>query len=369
MSMPPLALPDPRLYPDPMPSNMLIHYTLSVLKASSDSDREMWQDSLRQAVADLLERDDVLTLSVALAMVPSQAAYRVLWEALRAAVEQPGGRHAVVFAVPLVLVAGAKPQATLPARIDDVEGLNAIFREHGVFAEGAEVFLSGKLLHPDSVSGISSAQLYRFSRSLVDAARGVPLELEPTAVTVKNDGVFLRYLVGVAIQEEGQPAPVKLGGSVGPWGIPLMKFLGEQLKTDGVTLFPIARPPLVLLQAMVAGGSARQEVALQAFASSMIRKLHDMGQEPVAVLSAHENNELRFTISAPGDEKNWEGFVWPLSSLDSVPLIETQFCELMAECQVRDVRVVPLVQADQQNGIPLFLTADDVPVSGMPTLQ
>lgn len=368
MSMLHPALPDPRLYPDPMPSNMLIHYTLSVLNAASDSDREACRVSLKQAVADILERGDVLTLSVALAMVPSQAAYRVLWEALRAAAEQPEGRHAVIFAVPLVLVAGAKPEATLPARIEDVDGLNALLREHGVFAPGAEVFLSGKLLHPDTVAGISSAQLYRFTRSLADAARGLPLELEPSAVTVRNDGVFLRYLIGVAIQEEGEPAPVKLGGAVGPWGIPLMKFLGEQLKTDGVTLFPIARPPQALLQAIVAGGSARQEVTLQAFASSMIRKLRDMGQEPVAVLSAHENGELRCTISAPGDEKNWEGFVWQLSPLDSVPLIASQFCELMAECRVSDVRVVPQVQPDQQNGIPLFLTADDIPAPGS-TLQ
>jgi len=35
----------------------------------------------------------------------------------------------------------------------------------------------------------------------------------------------------------------------------------------------------------------------------------------------------------------------------------------MAECQVSDVRLVPDVQPESRDGIPLFFTADDWPVS------
>ncbi|MDC7716524.1 hypothetical protein PQU95_04740 [Vogesella sp. DC21W] len=358
------VLPDPRQYPESSPSNMLIHYAQSIATARSEDDRAMWQDSLRAALSEMLEREELLSLSVALAMVTSQQTYQILWDALRDAAECPdAGRHAVVFAVPVVLVVGSKNKVTLPERIADVDGLNGLFRQHGLFAQGAEVFLSGKLLHPDSIVDISSAQIYRYTRQLADAARGLPLELPAAAITAKDEGVFLRYLLGVAIQEEGAPAPVKLGGSVGAWGVPLMKFLGDQLKTDGVTLFPIPRPPMPLMQAIAAANHARLEVALQVFASSQIRLLRDQGQEPVAVVSAHDNGELHFTVSAAGNEKDWGGFVWPLAAQDVVGQIETSFRILMAECQVSDVRLVPDVQPESRDGIPLFFTADDWPVS------
>ena len=358
------VLPDPRQYPESSPSNMLIHYAQSIANAPSQDDRAMWQESLRATLAEMLERNELLPVSVALAMVTSQALYQVLWDALRDVAERPdSGRHAVVFAVPVVLVVGSRTQVTLPATLADVDGLNALFRQHGLFPDGAEAWLSGKLLHPDSVVGIPSTQIFRLTRELQDAASGVPLDLPPAAVTAKDEGVFLRYLLGVAIQQEGAPAPVKLGGSVGAWGVPLMKFLGEQLKTDGVTLFPIPRPPMALMQAIVAGNFVRLEVALQVFASTQIRQLRDQGQEPVAIVSSHDNGELHFTISAEGNAKDWGGFVWPLAAQDVVAQIETNFRMLMAECHVRDVRVVPQVQPESRDGIPLFYTADDWPVS------
>ncbi|MFD2448183.1 hypothetical protein ACFSQE_06895 [Vogesella fluminis] len=199
-----LQLPDPRQYPESSPSNMLIHYTQAVVNAGGEDERAACRASLRTALAGMLEREELLSLSVALAMVTSQQIYRELWNALRDAAERPdSGRHAVIFAVPLVLVIGSKGKATLPERIADVDTLNALFRLHGLFADGAEVFLSGKLLHPDSVIGIHSAQIYRYTRQLVDAARGLPLELPAAPIVAKDEGVFLRYLVGVAIREEG----------------------------------------------------------------------------------------------------------------------------------------------------------------------
>jgi len=322
----------------------------------------MWQASLRATLAEMLDRKELLAMSVALAMVTSQALYQVLWDALRDVAERPdSGRHAVVFAVPVVLVAGSRTQLALPATLADVDGLNALFRQHGLFAERAEAWLSGKLLHPDSVVGIPATDIFRLTRELQDAASGVPLDLPPAAVTVKEEGVFLRYLLGVAIQEEGAPAPVKLGGSVGAWGVPLMKFLGEQLQVEGVTLFPIPRPPMPLMQAIVAGNHARLEVALQVFASTQIRQLRDLNHEPVAIVSAHDNGELHFTISAEGNAKDWGGFVWPLAAQDVVAQIETSFRLLMAECHVRDVRLLPDVQPESRDGIPLFFTADEWP--------
>lgn len=336
-------VPDPRLYPAASVSNRLIHMTLAALSADSDDARELERVALVDALADLLQRDEVLLISVALNLAPSREAYQLLWQALRTAVETAPGRHAVIFALPVVLVAGSRQKCELPDRIADVDGLNALMRRHQVFAEGAEVFLSGKLLAPETVLGISPAQLYRYSRQLADAARGLPLELAAEAVTVKEDGVFLRYLLGVAMQEEDAPAPVSFDPTVGAWGMPLMKFIGDQLQTPGVTLFPIARTPAPLMQAMVAGNQARLEVALQVFASSLLRKLRSEGKTPVAELAAHGNGELRITLTAAG-ETGGDSFVWPLAPLDAVPRIEQMFLQLMQECRVEHVKIATEVR-------------------------
>jgi hypothetical protein len=331
-------LPDPRQYPSATLSNRLIHLTQSVLTAASDEQREQHRADLRHALTDLLERDEVLLLSVALNMAPSRAAYQELWLGLRAAVEQAPERHAVIFAIPLVLVAGSRERATLPERIEDVDGLNALLRAQGVFAADAEVFLSGKLLAPEALLGISPAQLYRYTRQLVDAGRGLPLELSASAVSVKEEGVFLRYLVGVAIEQANAAQPVCFDSKVGAWGVPLMKFLGTQLHVDGVTLFPIARPPAPLMQAIAAGNQARLDVALQVFTSSLLRKLRSEGKQPMAQVASHGSNEIHFTISARGASlQGAECFVWPLSPLDSVRRIEEDFRLLMQECQVEQV--------------------------------
>ncbi|UTH74802.1 hypothetical protein [Chromobacterium sp. IIBBL 290-4] len=353
------TLPDPRQYhPQVSLTNRLIHHAQSVLDAPDAGEREMWRQALAGAMDEMLQRDEVLSISVALAMVPTQACYQVVWDALRHAVEETGGARAIVFAMPLVLVAGSRSQTELPGAVADAAGLNALLRQHGVFADGADVTISGILSHPDDLIGLDTLKLYKMTRQGEAAREGLPNRAAP--VTVKEEGVFLRYMIGVAIQREGEEPPVRLGGSVGVWGMPVMKFLGEQLKADGVTLFPIARPPLPAMQALVAGNFARFEVALQVFASSQIRHLRELNLEPVAILSAHNNGEVHFTLSAQGDDRNWEGFVWPLASLDNVQLIEENFRELMRECHVREVHVLPELQPESRDGIPLFFTADDL---------
>ena len=81
--------------------------------------------------------------------------------------------------------------------------------------------------------------------------------------------------------------------------------------------------------------------------------------EIVGVAAAHENNEIRFTVSSPGDDKNWSGFVWPLAPLDSVERIEENFRALMSECQVSDVRVLADIQPDRVDGVPFLVTCND----------
>jgi len=356
-----VSLPDPRQYTPVAPKNELIRLTLAVLDAANADDRGLWQSELNAALVGYLERNELLPLSVALAMLPSQEAYRTLWLALREAAERnPNGATTLPFALPVVLVAGSRQKTTLAGELANIDEINALLREHGVFAAGSDAALSAKLIHPDTLAGLNSSRLFYLAQDAAGLARTLD-QLPAAPLELNGEGVFLRYLVGqVTVAEGGEPL-VRFGAAVNSWGLGLRKLLNAALDQDGVTLFPIARAPQPVMQAMVAGGAARQDVALEVFASSQIRALRELGKEPVAIASAHDNGELRFTVSAPGDERNWKGFVWPLSPLDSVERIVGTFRELMVDCQVNDVRLLPEVAADKQDDIPLFFTADDLP--------
>ncbi|UGA38977.1 hypothetical protein JOS77_04700 [Chromobacterium haemolyticum] len=211
------TLPDPRQYhPQVALTNMLIHNAQSALNAKTESDREMWFSAVRDAMAEMLARGELLSISVALAMVPSQQCYQLVWDALRDAVENTGGGRAIVFAMPLVLVAGSKSQTTLPGEIADEAGLNQLLREHGVFAGDADVALGGALLHPDSVVGLDSAQLYKLNRDPAHARALLPQQ--PAPVTVKEEGVFPALPIGRGDSAGGRGtavAPGRRGGQLG----------------------------------------------------------------------------------------------------------------------------------------------------------
>ncbi|AXK40704.1 hypothetical protein [Crenobacter cavernae] len=354
------SLPDPRQYSAVPPSNDILRQTSAILAAATADEREMWVSSLKSSLADRLSVEDMVPISVALAMVDSEAAYRTLWQSLGEALDG----DIVVFAMPVVLVAGSKGAACLSGELADVEGLATLVAKVGLVNDASRVTWLPQLLHPDTLAGVKSARLYRLANGSPDAARDALAVLPAAPVALSGEGVFLRYLVGVAERGADGSLPLSLSGSVGAWGMPLMQWLNTALKTEGVTLFSMPRVPQALTAALVAGGQARHEVAMQVFASNRIRKLRELSLTPVAIASAHEGGELRFTLSASGDVKNWEGFVWPLSPLDSVPLIASQFAELMADCRVDDVRFVPQLAADKDGDVPVFFTADDLPPAG-----
>lgn len=355
-----MLLPDPRLYPRVDPDNLLIRLAMALLTEREAGRALTRAEALKDAIAAQLAADDDSVLNAALRHAPSQEVYKAVWQAALDVVGQVGNeRHAVIFALPVVLVAGCKGRAELPERLSDVDALSQLLRQHGVIDAQAECFISGKLVHPDTLEGLSFSQLYRYSRNLADAGRGLPVELPGDPAPVKDDCVLVRYLVGVAMREANGEMPVKLGGSMGAWGMPLMQLLGEQLKTANVTLFPIPRVPNWLREAHRQGQAARQEVNLQVFASNIIRKLREYSLPITAIAAAHDNGELRFTISTPGDDKNCAAHAWPLAPLDSVERIAEEFIGLMRECQVEDVRLVKEVQTDREHGIPFFVTVND----------
>jgi hypothetical protein len=91
--------------------------------------------------------------------------------------------------------------------------------------------------------------------------------------------------------------------------------------------------------------------------------------EPSAVISAHRAGrpgdaaEIRLSLSSPFAVRDAEGFRCPLHAFDSVAEVVAMLVDLMRDCRVDDVRVLPGVYADRdaETGAPLLFKPETLP--------
>ncbi len=357
-----MYLPDPRLYPRVNPQNPVIRALMAFLTETDAVAAAAKRTQLIGVLAELIATRDHYALNGALTQAPSQDAYKVLWQIVRELCESPdGARWGVPFAIPVILVVGTRSQVQLAGRLPDTEAVLALLRQHGVVAEQADVFLAPALVHPGDVAAINPAQLADWRDA--PQAEAIARAVREAPITCKDEGVFLRYLVGIATQAEGAEPAIRLNGSVGAWGLPLSELIGKALAQDGVTLFAMPRVPQTWLTAQETGRVTQLETRLQVAASNAIRSMRSKRRTPVGCIAAHEGGEIRISFSSQEDGERWEGFVWPLAPLDAAEQVRQYAEGLLRECQLDDIRVIETVQPDQQDGLPFFVTAHYHPVS------
>ncbi|MBB5193452.1 hypothetical protein HNQ50_004209 [Silvimonas terrae] len=361
-----MTLPDPRMYPRVNAANPAIRALMSLLTEREADAVKAKREALETLVRELLQTNDHAALNAALTQAPSDNAYSIFWDTLRATVEKPDSYNeqwAVPFAIPLILVAGVKGQAQLPGRLSDVDAVRELLKKHGIFATDSDIWLSAQLAHPEQLAQVNPAQLARWRDQLQYASGGLPVTFQDAPVPLKDEGVFVRYLFGVAIQHKDAAPAIKLGGQVGAWGVPLAQELGKQLQTTGVTLFTIPRVPQTWLAAQEAGRVTQLETQLQVATSNALRSIRTAGRTPVITVAAHDPGEVRITFCGLEDGERWEGFVWPLAPLDRTEQVVDFVQQLMVECQVDDVRIIDTVQPDRVGELPFFVTAHIAPVA------
>ncbi len=120
------------------------------------------------------------------------------------------------------------------------------------------------------------------------------------------------------------------------------------------------RPPLDLLRATYAGRTAALEAALNLSVSNAVRRFRSASGEPVVVLSAHDEPEIRLSLSSIFDEGAIAGFRWPLHPLDDIGAIVRVMITLLDDCRLDDVRFVSAVLPSRnEQGQVRFLRAQD----------
>ena len=293
----------------------------------------------------LLERGDDAEIARALRAAPDHAAYAKLWQVVCDAanhigtVAEQGAVVARIFALPLVIVTGSRRPAVVPGVVPDIAAVAELFKQHGALGPARNFGLGNALCSLETVASVGAGEIYAWTRDAGAARR----ELPPAAIEINEAGehVHLRFLVGAGMAPAAEPSFVETASNIGVWGMPLTRALAAQLAQPNLEVLPLARPPLDLMRAGPAGRYAQLEAAFNLFASNAVRRLRSATGDPDAVLSAHDDGDIRIGLYSPFDESLREGFRWPLHPLDDLPSLLESVAGLLAACRVTNVHYSP----------------------------
>jgi hypothetical protein len=357
-----MTLPDPRAWPVPRDDDV----PLLALAAQSLAGNAAARATLRLELDALLDAGEDAAVQTLLREAPSAECYRHLQQMLAKLVNKPERGETVIarlFAVPLVIVAGAKKQLELPDALPDIAAVSALLEHHGVLGAGRNFGLGNALCSMETLTCLPPGLLRRWAAQL--RSGGAPLELAGSGYTVKpgREQVVLRFLAGATVGPAHVPSVMETGSNVGAWGMPLTKLLASQLAQPGLDVLPIPRAPVAMYLAADAGRAAQIELAFSLFLSNTVRQFRMAVGDPAVVLSAHRLDdggaELRVSLSSPFDESMLEGFRWPLYPADDYLEIVNKIKQLLDEVKLNDRRSLAQVVDDLNARGGRFLSGRD----------
>jgi hypothetical protein len=376
----PIDIADPRTFSERAePSHApLIELAEASLAAASAARADVIDRTLTAALAERLESGDALLLAELIAAAPSVAIARQLWrrliDAWRLASRDSAadGVAATLFAVPVVVIAASQSTVDTSAFVPSVAGvlsdtarLAAILLEHRALAGNESFGLADALVAADAVDVPRWSELLAWQR-LAARRETVERDLPPTPIAVQpgQQSVHLRFLIGTTLA--APEVDVLVTADSTGWSMPLAKELARQLALPEVSVLALPRAPRSPPAALQQGRAAQREVGVQLFASNAIRRLRATVGEPSAVISAHRSvaapggGELRLSLSSPFDPQQAEGFRCPLFPIDPVGDVASMLVDLLRDCRVADVRVLPGVHPDldPQTGMTLLFKSD-----------
>ena len=351
------CLPDPRGYRAAEDGNALLRLAGGACRGDGEA-RAVLLDRLQRRLA----AGDDAALQEALAQAPSSRVHSELWDAICVAAEgrEPVGADAIVaraFAIPVVLVAGARRALEIPGQLSDVSEIHALLEQHGALGTTRNFGLSAELCPLETLERFGPSRVFRWNRAYAGA---IPEDISgsPIEVGAGREQAHLRFLVGAGITAAHLPSFLETGSNIGNWGAAFTRTVARQLAQSGLELLPLARPPAGPLRAAHSGRHAVIETAFHLFASHALRNCRMTAGEPVVVLSAHRGSagaEVRVSVSSVLDDALLEGFSWPLHPADDLEAIVAAVAGLLEASRVTDLRVVPEVVSGEH--APGFLSA------------
>jgi len=339
--------------PDPRETAAAANHPLFAAAAQTDD------AALPAALQQALVAGDDNGIRAALGVQPPARAQRVARMLAAALDAQGNGIGLRFFAIPLVIVAGARKTCTVQGALPEVHVLRGLLEQHGAVGVTRNFGLGNALVSAEALDTMSPSALWRASGDPVQRAPLDALQPEPVYVTGSREQVHLRFITGAGITPQHLPSFLESASNIGTWGMAMTKELARQLAQPGLEILPMPRPPQPLLLAAQAGRRAQLEAALSLFLGNTLRRFRMAIGDPEAVLSAHKLDggagELRLSLSTPFDDSLFEGFAWPLQPQDEVVEVTQLFQSVLAECRVSSVTVLQQVLPDRLAGGSVFV--------------
>lgn len=339
-----MSLPDPRRYGNGARSE---------LAALAETGGPAFVSAVSRAVEEGRDGD----ITAAYGAVTSRAAYRNLWEAVATAVDATPTDAAVVtrvFAMPWLLVCGARERVTISCVLSDVAALAKVLEDAGALGANRNLGFANTLTDLDALERVPPSTLRAWT-SGTGLLRDLPPS--PLALAPGEETVHLRFLLGAAVSAPQAAGIADTATNVAAWGMKATAEMARQLAQPGSDVLPMARPPMSVMRAAYAGRRAGLEAAFNLFLSNTLRRFRLKVGDATLVMSSHEGGEVRVTLRSALDEGMTEGYRWPLHPLDDIDGIADAIVSFARECRVLDIVTVPEVLPDTTStGALLFPT-------------
>ena len=303
-------------------------------------------EALSAAVAQALRDGDDALIERALAGATSDSVWRTLSAALDDNLKAAGGGtlHLGLFCIPILIVTGGRGPLVISGVVPDIRELTSLFEVHGTLGALKNFALNGALASAEGLAALKFSALYRRCAATVHDVQ--PLDLAPENIQVSGTGeeVHLRFLTGISAVPAGAPEFAETAGNIAAWGMPFTKALAAQLAQPGLSILPLARPPMSPLRALRAGKFAHGELGLQLFLASALRSFRSRVGEAEAVVAARADSSVLVRLESPFDASLSQQYCWTVHPGDDMAAISNSIFGLLADCRVTNIQVDESVQ-------------------------
>ena len=268
------------------------------------------------------------------------ALVRTLRNCVQEAVDGPvdAALRTQIFAIPVVVVAGALAPAEIGMVLRDVEAVRGIFRSAGCLGPSENLVFHPGLCTEQVLGDLPPVDLYLRSRLRMEGHEPADLPAAPLCIPVPGQSVHLRFLAGATLVARGAPSFCETAGETGRWGAAFTQEIAGQLRQPGATLLPLARAPQALYQALSSGRYCREEMAFQLALSDSLREFRSRVGDPHARLHACGEDCAAVELSSPWDTEI-RAHRWRLQPGDDWAKVTQGALRFLRDCRVREVRV------------------------------
>lgn len=331
------TLPDTRPYPTDPVKNSLLTYASQIAHSTSAAQRKLSTESLQAEIYMMLQQNHYLGLSVAMSMAPDADSYRALLNGLDDTLQAKTDDEIQWFALPVVLVAGCNQPQTLPLDTPAIE-LCACLADYPHLRGLVQATWLPKLVRSADLAAVNAGQWFAAKQNEA-AAQALAAKLPQADLDIpQGQSVHVVFALGYG----NKNIQTALTPNLREAALPLMQVWQAALTRPGLTLFTNPLAPATPLAALTEGSHMRLRMAMDVFAANALRAVRLQSPRAGVVMAAQQGGKILFGFNATDSafELADQVFAWPLSPADRVATIQQNFLDLMAECQVENIRLL-----------------------------